>query len=103
MREKMLLIKVLTTPLCWLQNYEYSRELDIEINRLLDSGETFKDITGYEATLGDLRLWVENHPYASFTIMRARPSRATILRAMDKLVVDMMEQNEKENRRSSSR
>ena len=89
-------LKVLFTPNCWLQNKHYSPVWDAQLRHLLDSGEKFGDIsrTGCSAKIGNYEVWIENHPYASFTPytgMKVRPSRATILRAMDHLVKDVLE------------
>jgi hypothetical protein len=56
--------------------------------------EKFVSQNNYTARLGDRIVWIENHPYASFTPVgypQARPSRATILRAHDKLMEDIFE------------
>lgn len=84
--------RVLFTPSCWLQNYVYCREWDQRINALM-AKHKFKRRTEYCATLGAVKFWVGNHPYASFTPYdepKVRPSRATILRAMDKLSAERL-------------
>lgn len=74
-------IDVLLTPGCWLQNYPYSRAWDDELTWLLDHGFGFERESRFNAHIADYRVWVSNHPYASFTVDNMRPSRATILRA----------------------
>ena len=89
-------LKVLFTPGCWIQNTAYSPLWDAQLRALLDSGEKFvvADSSGYTASIGDYVVWIENHPYASFTPYSGnsnrRPSRATILRAMDHLAEDAL-------------
>lgn len=100
-------LKVLFTPSCWLQNESYNSEWDEELNRLMDSGEKFKDVSSHTAIIGGHCVWIRNHPYASFTPYYTaipqiiRPSRATILRAMDKLVADAIEAKTKRYKTSS--
>ena len=99
-------LKVLLTPGCWLQLYSYNKHWDEELNRLMDSGEKFKDVSSHTAIIGGYCVWIKNHPYASFTpyytgLPEFRPSRATILRAMDKLVADVIEAKTKRYKTSS--
>jgi hypothetical protein len=58
----------------------------------LSSGGKFTEIGTFEAKLGERTVWIENHPYASFTIhvpWRVRPSRSTILWAWHCLIEDV--------------
>lgn len=83
-------LKALLTPTCWVQNERYSSAWDAELRRLLKT-ERFSNIGEYTAEIGGRVLWIENHPYASFTpykTLKVRPSRATILRAYDRLLSD---------------
>ena len=91
--------RILLTPRCWLQNDPYSKAWDRRLNELM--GQHKFKLDGDEccvAKIGDLKVWIENHPYSSFTIWRdasgnrinVRPSRATILRAWDKLQHDII-------------
>ena len=80
--------RVLVTPMCWVQSYPYSARWDAVILKLLQRGNiTFN--SRYEVLLGDTSVWIENHPYSSFLPYnidyndRFRPSRMTILYAMD--------------------
>lgn len=82
------LLIALITPSCWLQNDPFCREWDEELSALLDAGERFTNISAYEATIGGYRVWITNHPYASFTFRKLRPRRTTILRAHRRLVRD---------------
>lgn len=84
-------IRVLFTPSCWIQNYQYNDAWDKKLNALMKNNNFIR--TSFEtATIGDTRVWIENHPYASFSPdscgIHIRPSRATILKAFDKLIVD---------------
>lgn len=88
-------LKVIFTPACWIRNGAYSEAFDAELTRLLDNGATFENYDRFTAQIGHLTLWVENHPYASFTpydlaMNAVRPSRATILRAHEHFVKDVV-------------
>ena len=93
-------------PNYWLMNHDYCEKWDAELRQLMKQHD-FKQLTEkighikyickYEAKLGDRKIWVENHPYASFcdrTITdfhyrkRKRPSRQTIYLAKKKLEED---------------
>lgn len=77
----------------WMRLEKYSKEWDIKLNQLLDNNE-FEIIDGYNAKLGDTKLWYENNPYSCFkyfirltpsygyTVM---PSRYTVYKANKKL------------------
>lgn len=87
-----MLFRILTTPSCWIRNYAYSHAWDIELNALLDKHQ-FIPVTPCVAELGPYKIWIENHPYASFqqylpNAIKMLPSRATVFRAMDKLEED---------------
>lgn len=89
-----LLIRVLTTPSCWLQNNSYSRQWDRRLNELM-AKHKFVRVSKHTARLGDLLIWVANHPYASFSPygeheQDIRPRRVTIFRAHDKLMSDTL-------------
>ena len=73
------------TPPYWLQNNPYNKEWDQILNQLLDE-EQFVRLDDYTAKLGKIVVWVNNHPYASFSPwcparLDIRPSRRTIARA----------------------
>ena len=57
------LLRVLTSPSCWLRSWRTNKDLDAAINKLLDAGA---DITfdRYTTTLGPLSLWTANFPYS---------------------------------------
>lgn len=87
-------LRVLTNPSCWTQSDPYSEEWDEELNKAMES-HTFEYTDEFVARIGDLRVWISNHPYASFTpysggsfFTEVRPKRYTILAAMDKLIKD---------------
>ena len=77
-------IQFVFRPTYWLMNYSYSKEWDKELNTLMDE-HFFTNFQTYTTKLGDRKIWVENHPYASFTKVTlgptVRPSRLTIVRA----------------------
>ena len=84
------LIRVFLHPSCWLQNNGYSPIWDSILNQAMDRYK-FTNPNAYYASLGPMRLWITNHPYASFVcpITGLRPKRSTILKAMDKLLKDV--------------
>lgn len=81
-------------PSYWILKDGYSEGWDHKLNKLLDEN-SFKNFDYYTAVLGTQKIWIANHPYASFTphgdyskkVMR--PSRLTIKRARKKLLKDM--------------
>ena len=82
-------IRVLFMPSCWIQPYPYSETYDQWLKKVLKTHK-FKVENQYEATIDGETVWIENHPYASFTkphgfVNRVRPARSTILLAWDKL------------------
>lgn len=79
-------LRVLLTPACWSQHCPYDERWDAALNDLLDRYE-FRDFGHCTAMLGPVRMWIENHPYASMhpDRIRVRAKRATILRAGDQL------------------
>ena len=82
-------MRVLLTPRCWLQNDRYSPLWDAKLNELMERHHFKPEHTRHYAMLGTAKVWVSNHPYASFTYGKLRPRRITILRAMDKLRQDL--------------
>ena len=73
------------TPSYWLLNNPYNEEWDQILRQLLDE-EEFVRLDSCTAKLGKIEVWVENHPYASFSPwfpsrLDIRPSRRTIARA----------------------
>lgn len=81
-------------PIYWVMNESYDKHWDDKLTELLSKYE-FRDITNYHASLGDNRLWISNHPYASFVfdlrinddiIEEVRPSRYTLHIARKKLL-----------------
>lgn len=65
--------------------WPYSKQWDDALNKLIDDGVPFVNIDDYYADIGTNRVWISNHPYASFTIFgypnRVRASRVTQARA----------------------
>ena len=72
---------VLLHPAYWVQIYQTNTELDKALLRELKGGTTFTNIGEYTADFGGFRLWIANHPYASFYIYghndHGLPSRHT--------------------------
>ena len=92
------LIRILTTPSCWIRKYKTDLIWDMKLNQLLDKHD-FADIGEYTAKLGNTLIWHSNHPYASFSPYRPvvgtvsiLPTRTTVFRAYDKLVRQLMEE-----------
>lgn len=82
-----------------MRTYSYSAELDRQLNALMDE-HTFVPLSAYRAQLGPVTFWVANHPYASFRIVAGitdtvdlLPSRATVFRAHDKYLHDLVQYN----------
>lgn len=79
----------------------------------INDGHKFELVHGqaYEVTINGDRVWVENHPYASFTLKKPgekhiyvseayiRPSRVTILYAWDTLLKQIPDVPRLQNRR----
>lgn len=79
------------SPSYWGQLYNYCPLWDAKLNALMDKYE-FTSITKYTAKLGETEIWIQNHPYASFTPYNSsiRPSRITVAKARRKLIKDMV-------------
>ena len=84
-------LQFLFMPHYWVMNHPYNKQVDEFINQLLDTYE-FTNIGDHTATLGNVTIWISNHPYASMTLYgyryaleKYRPSRLTIKRAKQKL------------------
>lgn len=78
------ILKVIFSPSYWLMNYNYSKVWDEKLNELLEKNN-FTDIGEYDATIWEYKVWISNHPYASFRCNNVRPSRRTIMKARVKL------------------
>lgn len=78
-------LDVLLHPSCWSQLNPFNAEWDRRLTWLLDNGYRFSSHEYLDARvyLGDYKIWIKNHPYASFHPIGidVRPRRATILRA----------------------
>lgn len=90
------IIRILATPSCWIRNHKVDLVWDMKLNQLLDKYD-FTDITEHTVTLGSTRVWIKNHPYASFSpyspaagTVSVLPTRETAFRAHDKLVHQMV-------------
>ena len=88
------MFRVLFTPSCWMQHREYNVAWETKLRQLM-SAHKFEPINGFRALIGGVEVWIENHPYGSMspilenTPIDVRPSRITILEAMDKYRSDM--------------
>lgn len=99
------ILVIVFNPKYWGMNYSYNYRWDIELNRLMENNNfVFK--SKHESMLGGITMWVENHPYASFTMPKknnqhifdfagGRPSRLTIIRAKRKWKYDLLGVGEK--------
>ena len=80
--------RIIRTPSCWSPNHGYDEDWDQALRGLMTKYR-FRGRDGYKATLGPIAIWIANHPYASMRpfpeLPHIRPSRVTILEAMDKL------------------
>jgi len=82
-------------PSYWLMHGRYDKKLDEFMNKLMDTykfanrGGYSTDGKLYTVFLGDVEVWIGNHPYCSFMpyryVFEIRPSRLTILRGIRKL------------------
>ena len=89
-------------PSYWIMNHEYSEVWDTLLRKQAEEQyftpeEDDDPYLSYTVKLGSLRLWVANHPYASFTqppfdmigCRRIRPSRLTIYQLHKKMIQDI--------------
>ena len=90
------ILRILTTPSCWIRNHKTDLIWDMKLNQLLDKYD-FADIEEHTARLGDQKVWIKNHPFASFSPynrpygpLHVLPKRETVFRAHDKLVRQMV-------------
>lgn len=80
-------IKFIFMPHYWIMNEHYDEAWDKELNYLLDNYD-FKPIRHCIASLNYILIWVENYPYACFSLYdygegmgHFRPARQTIYSA----------------------
>jgi hypothetical protein len=57
-------LKIFFNPSYCIMIYPYSAEWDKELNDLMGEHD-FKKHSDYYSFLGDKKIWVQNHPYAS--------------------------------------
>ena len=79
-------LMVLLTPTCWIQvSGRFDEKYDAWLNDCIDKGVEFKLKSKCRADILGVDVWIENHPYGSFTSehfgVEVRPRRATQLRA----------------------
>lgn len=69
--------------------YSISESWDDQLNRLMDY-HNFVYVNSFWARIGDVDVWISNHPYGSFSRDNGKglPSRITRLRAAEKLLRD---------------
>jgi hypothetical protein len=93
--------RVFMTPSCWMLNYPFDARWDTLLKGALIE-HSFRPVyyflsneeDPHHVYLGPYKLWVTNHPYASFVPAKGpqvRASRITILEAHDKWVRDSLE------------
>lgn len=87
-------LRVLFTPSIWICLGVYSREWDTVLRSLMQTGR-FESIDEFTARIGGIEVWVANRPYGCMRIYQlrpteVRPSRATILEALDKYDRDVI-------------
>lgn len=75
-------LAVTVNPRYWLQNYRQSTAWDAEMRRLIDGRAPFSRTGRYTAKIGSHHVWVENYPYAAFTLHdpehKLMPTRRTV-------------------------
>lgn len=84
------IVRLLISPGYWFPLRPYSEIWDTKLNELMERNK-FTNCDGYFAELGKSRIWIENHPYASFEDRdrNFRPSIFTLMKARDKLLTDI--------------
>tara|TARA_R110000765_G_scaffold7963_2_gene25959 strand:- start:2532 stop:2987 length:456 start_codon:yes stop_codon:yes gene_type:complete len=74
------LLITIFNPAYWFQTQRYVDSWDRALNKVLDEDE-ITSLDDYYAQIGRWRVWITNHPYASYTHNGSRPRRTTIVRA----------------------
>lgn len=87
-------LAIVFRPKYWITNHGYNEVWDRELNRLLDEHIIFTNVSEHTAYLGNVCIWIANHPYASFVPYsrhsinpKYRASRKTVYRAYKRLRV----------------
>ncbi len=79
----------------WLMNYPYEEEWDNFLRKSISDGHSFTDISSHTAKLNGAEIWIENYPYAAFTLYsgpKYRPARKTIYELRKKLIQDTIKE-----------
>ena len=90
-------LSILLDPRCWIRNYRTCDYWDDTLNELMKEHKFRKHkFLKYTAYLGNIEIWISNHPYASFTLynnagVRGMPRRSTVFKAMKKLNKDFID------------
>jgi len=79
-------LAVTLDPRFWIMFGRRSPAWDLELRRLIDTGEPFVPITECRARIGRHKTWIKNYPYGAFTLVspfddkptEIRPSRRTV-------------------------
>lgn len=79
----------------WLQNdpEDFSQAYDDWCREELAKGTRFTDIDSYTANFGGRRLWVSNHPYASFHLYHKNLPECTCSRYTKHLMKKRLQQS----------
>lgn len=99
-KDLLLTLSILVRPNYWLMNQPYSPTLDKWFLENMHSQtfqpvHTYPDREHYDVYFGNPKknVWVENHPYASFTVKfrneSYRPKRITIMKLRKKLIREL--------------
>lgn len=73
LKESMLLLRVLLTPMCWIRNGWTDKEWDRSLRaKLLDDPEIIVNDGGCTASIDGVTIWIANHPYASGQLIKHR-------------------------------
>jgi hypothetical protein len=85
------LLRILSTPSCWIRNHSTDKTWDLILRQAM-AKHKFEPVTQYTAKLGDLIVWVRNHPYCSFHPegMEVLPRRSTVFEAQAKYLRDTL-------------
>lgn len=77
------IIRILTTPSCWIRNYPTDRALSKWINYSLNRGYSPEYLSRYNCSLNGKVLWIANYPYAYGHLDNGHsgmPDRTTVFR-----------------------
>ena len=90
------IVRILSTPRCWLRNYGTSAALSAFINESLDNNHSIDFLLDRIIKLNGKELWIGNYPYAFGSLYERRelikflPDRTTVFRLHDALEKELL-------------